>query len=513
MDNRFLQKKTKRRMAAAYCATWPDESRTEPQEQAARLASALDVELKIYYWDVPDPRGLSPALRSQMADGFYMPPWEGIFSADIDHFDATLSARLQRLVDDLTEAARADVLAISEVQAALSQARWLRAWRPDVVLTFDAMKQSLAGTFASKLLDVPHVFVLDEIDVDGPLAWALRYMIATAEVVVVSQASVRDRIGRELGRAALDKVFMTSSGCIVTDEVVAAVRRAVEPPRQGQPRLGPRAAFVTRERAAPTPSGANLFVTLGSERTGSTMFVSTFGNDESTRCVGEIFNPRQAAKGQMSWLTPEAERDDALKTIRRDDPSRLLRRLCVEAGAKGLRWIGFKLLYSHSVIDNRVVDALAADSGTPIVHLRRADRIGRAVSKLWANRDDVWTSRTTDATRSPSGLLAVDVRELIAEMIECEVFMERHAAVFADHPSINVDYEELCRSREAVGSRLKRLLDAELVLTAPRTIKTGRTLRESVANLTDLQDALKGTPWDLTNSGHSEPGQPDAQQR
>ena len=109
-----------------------------------------------------------------MSDSFYMPTWEGIFAADIDHFGATMSATFQRLLNELTEAVGADVLAISEVQAALSQARWMRGWRLDVVLTFDAMTQSLTGIFASKLLDVPHVSVVDEIDEEDPLAWALK---------------------------------------------------------------------------------------------------------------------------------------------------------------------------------------------------------------------------------------------------------------------------------------------------------------------------------------------------
>ena len=505
MDNRFLKTKTKLRIAASYCATWPDATRIDSQEQATQLAKALSAKLKIYYWDIPDPAALGPALRAKMGDGFYMPPWEGIFAADIDHFGATLGTRFQRLLDELTEAAGADVLEIAEVQAALSQARWLRAWRPDIVLTFDAMTQSLAGTFASKLLGVPHVFVLDEIDEEGPLSWALKYMVATATVVVVSEEAIRARIGSELGRVALDKVFMASGEGIVTDEVLAAVRSSLSARKQNQPRLGPRAAFVTREHTAPTPDGADLFVVLGSERTGSTMFVSTFGDDDRTHCIGETFNPRQAAEGQIAWLLNQAGADDELKKLRRDDPGALLRRLRADAGADGLRWIGFKLLYSHSVIDNRLIDALAANPGTPIVHLRRADRIGRAVSKLRASRDDVWTSRTTGATRPPQSAMSINAKELIAEMTECEVFEERHASVFAGHPTINVDYEELCREQATVGSRMQQLLKTDLRLTHPKTVKTGRILRESVANFTELREALKGTPWDLDDHGRAEP--------
>ena len=62
-------------MAALSGATGPGAARTDPQEQTARLAKALDVDHKIYSWGVADPAGLGPSLRAQIGDGFYMPPW------------------------------------------------------------------------------------------------------------------------------------------------------------------------------------------------------------------------------------------------------------------------------------------------------------------------------------------------------------------------------------------------------------------------------------------------------
>ena len=332
-------------------------------------------------------------------------------------------------------------------------------------------------------------------------------MVATAAVVVVSEESVQGRIGSEFGHVALEKVFVSSDGSIVTGEVLAAVRSAVGACKQDQPRLGPRAAFVTCKRIASIPSGANLFVALGSERTGSMMFVSTFGADDLTRRVDEILNPRQAEPGHMSWLAPEAEAHDELRRLHRDDPSALLRQLCADAGANELRWIAFKLRYSRSVIDNRLIDALAADPCMPIVHLQRADRTGRALFELRAKSDDVWTSSAAGETRPSRSALTIDVREVIAEMTECEVFEERHAAVFADHPTINVDNEELCSDQATLGARLKQLLKTDLLLTHPRTLNTGRPLRESVANYTELREALKGTSWELGDHGRFEPRQ------
>ena len=361
--------------------------------QLDELAKGLGAEFQVFHSVLPDPRPLAADLRARLGTGLFVPQHHGMHGNDVEHFRHTLPARCASLVSTLaafSHASGAEVCARPEVLEAFGFARWVQAWGADLVVSHGLAEGSLQALVAAHLLDLPRCVVLTEPAIVFEYGVMLPLHVEQACVVVATDARVHDDLLARFGESVLDKMVVASD--LTALAVRAALGRALASPRVANaPVLGPTAAFVTRPRAtARTLTAASPFLVLGAERTGSNMLVDVLAVQPGIACANEVFNPRLIADGYMPWLSSSRVSEDELRRLRRDDPAALHTRLLLDGAETGASWAGFKLLYSHGVVDDRIVDALVAERELVVVHLLRADRLRRWLSLSRARASDAW---------------------------------------------------------------------------------------------------------------------------
>jgi hypothetical protein len=68
--------------------------------------------------------------------------------------------------------------------------------------------------------------------------------------------------------------------------------------------------------------------------------------------------------------------------------------------------------------------------------------------------------------------------------------------IFANHPKIDVYYEDLAQDYKVELNRIQEFLELDLEVICPTTQKPARgTLSEQISNYADLKAEFKGTPW------------------
>jgi hypothetical protein len=473
---------------------------------AERLAEALSAESAWFHWRMPDPAGLPPALQPKLGAGVLVPAWEESRREDLAHFAATEPERHRRLLEVLEplRAAGESQAVAFDLGMAWSVARWMRAWRADAALSFYPHTASLCAAVAGALLAIPHVVWLGPLAAAAPVPWHLPAVLAMATAVSVPDAASLAVLAERFGAAAADKALVRTHPGHLT-HLASRIREAVATCPANAPQRGPASAFATRPEAPIRCDAARLFAIVCAERTGSNLLVDLLARQRGVACVGELFNVRFLDGGKLPWFGPEVPYVEELRQLRVTDPAALLGRLRLEARRRGFEQVGLKVMYSHLVTNNPLVDALLADPDLRIVHLRREDRLGRLVSHTRANETDVWFRRkgAAESVVVPVALTGAQVAQDFALQ---ETFERRFAATFARHALVEITYEELVRDRQQVLARVASLLgiqarDAEPLLRkeAPREPGAG------VVGWPVLRAAFAGTRWASQFGGATEP--------
>ncbi|MFK7742552.1 MAG: Stf0 family sulfotransferase [Planctomycetota bacterium] len=499
------------------------------------LAEALDAELRVVHGCGGSPEGLSHELRARFGTGLLIPPDPGICCNDVEHLRACLPAAFDELaaafagmVDDSVPA----VIASEAFQRAASTTRWLRGWAPDLIISLGLGESSIHATIASRLLSVPRLTVLDAAAVDSA-PHSVATDVHQAQAVLVADSLAATAVAEVSGHNPATVFVMAANGsppselaahlrqlCAASSRRAAAAIAGAAPPQ-----LGPKAAFRTRvSPGLKLPARCRPFVLIGAERTGTTMLQSMLAQQTRVHAMGELFNPRSIAKdilalparrepsepNESSDLSAQqSQRRSELLALRKANPAALIERAVTEAIAaepgSGTVWAGFKLLYYHGLVDDRILDALAATPELVVIHLRRHDRLARCISMARADASDRWIAKrgpengaSKNAHRAEP--VPVDGRAMLEEFGRIEQFESRYDALFAEHTVLQVRYEDLLREPTEQLRRIAATLGFE-----PREVEpTSRKMRsddvgEDVDDLAALKDALRGTRWqDLT---------------
>jgi LPS sulfotransferase NodH len=213
-------------------------------------------------------------------------------------------------------------------------------------------------------------------------------------------------------------------------------------------------------------------------------------------CASELFNPRLIAEHNLEWLPHRSASTEELLRLRQADPAALLERLWADGASGGATLVGFKLLYGHGVIDDRILDALQAEPDLAVVHLLRADRLQRWLSLARSLATDDWFAAAGATAATQSAPIELAPQATATEFALGELFEARYRATFAAHRSLELDYEDLAQHLPASAQRLGAFLGCDLGVMTPRSQKTGsRDLVRSIANLGELRAAFVGSRW------------------
>lgn len=225
-------------------------------------------------------------------------------------------------------------------------------------------------------------------------------------------------------------------------------------------------------------SGANAtgltFVIVCLGRTGSTHLVSLLDSHPEIRCFGELFTHH------------EATLDEAFVNSPLDDPVEYVAQVTAPLTE---RVVGFKLPLNSVRAHPEAAEVL---EGTRIVRLRRLNLLA-----LLASRRLLAETRVPQSTYGDYGdtTVAIDPKQALA-VFRLTDEHERYLDGLAEgRPVFQITYEDLAAGREL--DELQRFLGVDPVpLQSMFKRVRSRPLQETIANWTELEEALRDTPYE-----------------
>lgn len=234
------------------------------------------------------------------------------------------------------------------------------------------------------------------------------------------------------------------------------------------------------------------FIILGRSRVGSNLLRSLLNAHSQLETYGEIFRNR----GAMDWDHLNELQSDRMHQMMLHDPvsfldEKVFRPYPVETAA-----VGFKIFYYHAREGSwtPVWSYLLGQTELRVIHIKRCNILKTHLSRKRAEITDSWVN-TTGAPEKPVSV-TLDYEECLADFARTRAWEEEADAQFADHPLLQLAYEDLARDYEGEMRRVFDFLGVDYEAVRPSIHKQSRqTLAEAITNYDELKRQFAGTPW------------------
>ncbi|MGA9532747.1 MAG: sulfotransferase [Anaerolineales bacterium] len=235
------------------------------------------------------------------------------------------------------------------------------------------------------------------------------------------------------------------------------------------------------------------FIILGRSRTGSNYLRGLLSSIEGVLVLGEILkNPVS-----VEWGTDEFPRSEGVDRGYRADPVRFLEQDVFRTLPDSIHALGFKLFYYHAQNPpfKRTWDYLRDRQEVRVIHIKRRNVLATHLSRARAVQSDQWVA--TSKPDSGLGPIKLEYSALLEDFQQTRDWELHYDLYFADHPMLEVHYEDLARERDVQMRRIQAFLGLPLVPTQPQTYKQSRkSLRDSISNFQELSDRFRGSDWE-----------------
>lgn len=235
------------------------------------------------------------------------------------------------------------------------------------------------------------------------------------------------------------------------------------------------------------------FVIVGAARTGSTLLVKTLNNLDGVCCHGELL--ADFVRGYEDGFDPlaasKSERDDRLKRLtqqRDQDPVGFI----TKALSTDNRATGFKILY-QGLTNPRwsgVIASLLALPDIKFIHLTRRNNLRRYVSERILQSGGPNHSGA-GGNSEKQVKVHIDIDAYVQNTARIDAESRQLVEQLANHPTLEVSYEELSVDTAATVARVCRFLGLDIAATTikPALSKVGAAdLSNSVSNYQELLD-------------------------
>jgi LPS sulfotransferase NodH len=269
-------------------------------------------------------------------------------------------------------------------------------------------------------------------------------------------------------------------------------------------------------------SNVRRFVILGSARTGSNLLLSLLSAHSHIKTYGELFNLDVLLQGMLR---------EAL-----EDPISFLQRRVYKAHRPEIAAVGFKMFYDHLTKDylqkpidvsqmgqisrermtqfRRFVESnyawetlderfratwefLRADRSLAVIHLKRRNMLHTLISLKRALITDEWWSLKSSSQATAS--MRLDPEECCRYFDKLENFAAEADTAFADHPKIDVTYEDFTNGQQQETSqRIFTFLNVSYEPVTTRMKKQSlASLPETIDNYAQLKSYFQQTRWNV----------------
>ncbi|MDK2771861.1 MAG: sulfotransferase [Flavobacterium sp.] len=214
------------------------------------------------------------------------------------------------------------------------------------------------------------------------------------------------------------------------------------------------------------------FVVITRSRTGSNLLISLLNSHQKIEAYGEVFSLLQnkSCKEVYNEIFPE----------------------------KSSKTTGFKIFYYHpqDSEDKSIWDYLISDKNIKIIHLRRENFLRVHLSKLIADKTDVWVS-TSNENKIEDKKVLVDVNLFLKDVEKTNLFIEKTRNQFKDHQYIEITYEELVKDNQKILSNILSFLNlSDCKLNSPLKKQNNEKLEEIILNYDEVYNNLKNSEFE-----------------
>ena len=236
----------------------------------------------------------------------------------------------------------------------------------------------------------------------------------------------------------------------------------------------------------PTVNEPIPFLIVSAGRTGSNLLRDLIGSHPGAFCGGEIFNKDFVKGSGIPWPLDDAEHNPELLGLMHHNPEHYVGRLFDMAASKGYRAIGAKLTYENGAAHPAASEHLAHAVGIRVIHLRRRNVLRQYVSLQRAFKTGQWMAKGDSGPPPPIQIDFVKYVWFLLRNLELENTADK---IFAQHPKIDITYEELAADPRQVGARCVEFLglDPNVELQVRHKKSATDTLPEAIENYPALK--------------------------
>jgi hypothetical protein len=218
------------------------------------------------------------------------------------------------------------------------------------------------------------------------------------------------------------------------------------------------------------------FVILCLGRTGSTHLVSLLDSHSDIRCFGELFTYQEGTLDEAFVTSPQSDPQDYVANLTAPLPEKA---------------VGFKLPLS-SIRAHPDAMGLLDPPDLRMVRLRRLNLLA-----LFVSRQLLRSTRVPQSTRGDYGdaTVVLDPKQTLAVLRRIEEHEQYLDELAAGKPVFRITYEELVKGQRL--DEIQRFLGVEpTALASPFRRIRSRPLAETIENWSEIEDALRGSPYE-----------------
>jgi LPS sulfotransferase NodH len=240
-------------------------------------------------------------------------------------------------------------------------------------------------------------------------------------------------------------------------------------------------------------TGYTRFIVLGRSRTGSNFLRGMLNSHPQIRLFGELFRNYD----MVDWAYPGYQQTPAMMAEMQRDPIVFLNQRIYDKFPSEVSAVGFKLFYYHARKNGweALWPHLQAEHSIRVLHIKRRNMLKTHLSRVRAAQTDVWTDVT--GTQSKGGPVTLDYAACVEDFQRTQAWEQEFDAFFADHPLLEVIYEDLARNRDAEMRRVQAFLGVPYRPLEPETHRQSKeSLSQAIANYAELKAQFAGTEWE-----------------
>jgi LPS sulfotransferase NodH len=235
------------------------------------------------------------------------------------------------------------------------------------------------------------------------------------------------------------------------------------------------------------------FIVLGRSRTGSNFLRGLLNSHPQIVTFGEIFRNYDS----LDWAFPGYQQSARAMRKLQSDPVSFVEQDVFGRFPSDVRAVGFKIFYYHAQEHGwaPLWEHLQAQQSLRVIHIKRRNLLRTHLSRARAAQTNNWTD--TVGISRPMEPVTLNYEECLADFQRTRAWEEEYDARFAEHPLLEIVYENLSADFDQEMQRVQGFLGVTRRRPEPNTFRqSNEHLRLEIANYDELRARFAGTPWE-----------------